>query len=458
MHMLHLEPNTSSRSAMIATKSLNVAQIDAYYIQVHNQIDSIKKYKLNADLNTKEKEEQLADLKRVNELLNETNSKLKSDNERLRASLEQDELFKSEAYNKIDMLQSALALVKEHVKQVKQRIDSFEETNRISLKEKQDGLRVIADLSDKLDKTGQLVSDKDQLLDESRGRIDELTRESSSKSELISEFECKIDQLVANMRDKDEALSQNETLIRNLTEKNAGLEENLNQFKLEFNEEKINLEKLIENLNQIRSDLTRENDELKSELTSLSEEIKSVNEIRSKLSVDLDRLKQENELKLNEMTSLLEENKLIRSDLNELIRKSREDLLEQTEMNTHLRSDLDKANQLLNEKTNLVDELRLEIASLNRDKSSLEIRFRDESARTSDLCKQVADLVGDHSGEDISLLIVRFKQDYELVIANLKESLSDKQENLDQLNDVNCLLKSDLDEAHEQVDKRKLFF
>ncbi len=75
---LEASHSLSSSSSAAATTTSNMGnKFDAVYYQVYKQIDFIKKFKINSDMNNKEKEEQLIECKKAYEALNESYAKIK---------------------------------------------------------------------------------------------------------------------------------------------------------------------------------------------------------------------------------------------------------------------------------------------------------------------------------------------------------------------------------------------
>jgi len=95
----------TSSSSLVACKST----YDAYCSNVGAQIDSLKRYKMQRDLDSHELKEKLNEYKQNIDTLNESLVKLKDENQRLKASRDQNDLNRANLANKIE---TQFALIK----------------------------------------------------------------------------------------------------------------------------------------------------------------------------------------------------------------------------------------------------------------------------------------------------------------------------------------------------------
>ncbi|RNA24436.1 hypothetical protein BpHYR1_048250 [Brachionus plicatilis] len=387
------------------TRSANLR--DTVYGQIHEHINFIKKIKLNSELSTKEKDEQLKEYKKRIENYAENETKLMVEIESLKNQLSKSESTRIENSQKIDFLFKTFKSLTEQLKELeehkkktesicqlfikdneikKQKIEDFwqkvgliEEEHKIKindLTEQNKNLKnklkencqnyetQVEDLNKKLaEQITEIKSQNKSILD--------LTNDSLLKRELIDKIQNEKEIISENLQQKIDEIKIKES---EWSVKCEGLETKLSEklcLESNLNEKVADSQNLINNLHQ-------QIDSLKTDLDSKSLEIKNLEE-KSKKDMDyISRTKTEEfEAKICVHLENISALELQIEELKLKIDGQNSDLISKDSLIQELNFQVENFKLKLENLENSVSSKQTEI-----DKFSTEIKFLEEKSRS----------------------------------------------------------------------------
>lgn len=410
-----------------------------YLYQLNEHIDFIKKYRHDSDVNIKEKIDQLAQVEDSLEIYKKKCMELQIENDRLQSKHEQHELFKEEMMQETRTLANCVQVLEEYILETRKAINSYEETNKLYLSEKEKKATEITNLDTrlqriKLKKEEQVNEIKSQSLSESnqlQQKLADLKIENDGKKTEIKTLLDELKQKNQNINEICAEILKNKTYIDELKiESNnnwrviTDLEANLKEVKAisaasngknqtlqnELNSEKLNNQKSLTDLNEQK---------LQNEILKADLEEKTNNESELKSQIDQFNLKiqtleqtiktnnEANEIKNKQQIELFNQN--LQESLNELITKHKDHLVK---VNDDLISERAGYESQLSVLDNSVVQLKASLAE------------RDATIKSAN--KQIKKLTdnGKTNNERLENEIINIKKDMD----NLNDELMEKSE------------------------------
>ncbi|XP_059177038.1 synaptonemal complex protein 1-like isoform X2 [Physella acuta] len=432
-----------------AQQQLESEQMSTLHVKLHKEADKIRKWKIQTDVELKEKEKKLIEASQRIETMKKSLLELQLENERTSAMLQEEISNREEVLRRINSTREMCTLLKCHAARMEDRLmrcetektelkyigkehmQQFEELtlkfNKLQItaleREKQLQDEVNSERKENAEKSKEIIqklADNNKEIQMLKDNTEIITKELCSQNAVLEIKECK---LTAMMESVDDLQKKVSCLTEDLLSKDGALKESLSKIS-ELQKEKLTLENMIEtqrlNIQSLEQSKDKMEQEMKESQTRLEEQLsyieKELQITQEKLDLKLSEL-QNCETKLTDAIALVEE------------LKNSKDLLIIEKMNCEMNLDVEKfqVNNLLAEK----NDDKEEIGRLNNEISMLTMKLDRESS-----CKLKAQEENEVLQTKISCLLLE-RDNHIKHIANLNADIEAKQEKCSSLE---CLL------------------